>query len=142
MESTFKTAILKPSTQIAQCLRELLNVIEHNKPFNLRALRDEVQIPSQTPGLQGIVIGYRTTQDRSCVLVHARQGEVQDLTTNIVEEHIKITNGLLEFFVERRALVVESLVYAEFVFQPLALVRRSGDRVDLCTLLLAKLTDD
>ena len=53
-----------------------------------------------------------TTENDSCLLVQSCQSEVQDITTNIVEEHVEVADMLFEIIEEALALVVDSLVDA------------------------------
>ena len=83
-----------------------------------------------------------TTEYDTRALVEPREGEVQDIATDIVEENVKIPDCLLKIVVEGRAFVVERLVDSEVLLEPLTLVIRSSDRNDLGPYLLPNLTYD
>ena len=81
----------------------------------------------------------RTTQNNPRLGLQPRQHIVQNVTPNVVEIHVQVADGLAEVVEERRTLVVERLVDPELLLEPVALVLRPGDRVDLCAFLLADL---
>lgn len=81
-----------------------------------------------------------TTENNPRVLIEPRQGKVQDFTANVVEEDIKVADRLLEVIDERGALVVDSLVHAELLLEPLAFLVRPRNSDDLRSKNLTDLT--
>jgi len=61
------------------------------------------------------------------------------LTTNVIEIHIQVTD-LLEVRVEVPTLIIESLVHAQFLFQPPTFIVAACDSVDCGACCLPKLT--
>jgi hypothetical protein len=61
------------------------------------------------------------------------------LTTNVIKIHIQVTD-LLEVRVEVPALIIESLVHAQFLFQPPTFIVAACDSVDFGACCLSKLT--
>ena len=76
------------------------------------------------------------------MLLQPSQGEVQDITPDIVEEYIKVIHGIDKFFVECGALVVERLVNAKLLFKPSAFFVRSSNGDHLRALSLSDLASD
>lgn len=70
------------------------------------------------------------------------QCKVQDLPSNVIEENIQVSHGLLEVIPERLAFVVDRFVDAELVLKPSALLRRASNCNDFRALDFADLADD
>jgi len=85
---------------------------------------------------------WLTTHNDSRILVQAGQHEVKNITTDIVEVNVKIFDDLLEICQERWAFVVEGLLDAAFLLQPLALFFRPCDCIDFGTHKLTQLACD
>ena len=83
-----------------------------------------------------------TTKHDTSILVHPRQREIQNFSANVVKEHVEVSNMLLEFLVERLALVVQCLLHAQLLLEPIALLSRASDGVNLRAFLLTNLADD
>lgn len=47
--------------------------------------------------------------------VQSRQREVENFATDVVEEDIQVPDGFNELFLERRAFVVQRLVYSDLL---------------------------
>ncbi|KAI3479812.1 hypothetical protein L1887_58108 [Cichorium endivia] len=146
VELACKLALVHPSCHVVLRLRVSLEVVKDNEALELDAHGDDGLVVLEAVGLGVVVVRDGAAQRNAAVRLHAQQRHVQNAAADILKDGIDVAvlldDQVAVGLAEVGRLVVERLVGAERLFEPLALVIRAGDGDDLGALELGELDGD
>jgi hypothetical protein len=129
--SPLNLPLLQPPRQLPNRARILLPIIKDNKPLHPNPHSNNHQIIPRPLGHLLIILADAATNHKARMLLRSREGQVQNLAADIVEEDVdERFCGGAEIFGETRRFVVEGGVEAGRLRQPAAFGVATGDTED------------